>query len=121
MRDTSNEVEISENMSVLPECTRCEAMFRSKDLYEAHRQLCLGGMVRLSLFSRYYYSSTGTSIEFKIQDQTRYCKICGVKKESKLLMEKHLMEHCDMKNGKCMDCEWVSGKYLLLIQYSHSY
>ena len=20
------------------------------------------------------------------------------------------MEHCDMKNGKCMDCDWVSGK-----------
>ena len=26
-------------------------------------------------------------------------------------MGKHLLEHCDIKNGKCLDCDWVSGKF----------
>ena len=36
----------------LPECTRCEAMFRSVELFEAHRRLCFGGQVRNQLFNQ---------------------------------------------------------------------
>lgn len=87
----------------LYECNRCEAMFRSKDLYEYHRKICYGGKV-----SRDFV----LSMLFKlIQDQPRYCKICGVRKESEWLMGKHLLEHCDIKHGKCLDCDWVSGEF----------
>ena len=38
----------------LPECTRCEAMFRSKELYEAHRKLCFGGKVHIIYIIKIY-------------------------------------------------------------------
>ena len=25
-------------------------------------------------------------------------------------MQKHLLEHVDMKKGQCLECDWVSGK-----------
>ena len=39
-----NSVNVSKD---IPECTRCEAMFRSIELYEAHRKVCCGGKVSL--------------------------------------------------------------------------
>ena len=35
----------TQNGNALHECSRCEAMFRSKDLYEYHRKICYGGQV----------------------------------------------------------------------------
>ena len=32
-------------LATIPECSRCEAMFRSIELYKAHRQVCCGGRV----------------------------------------------------------------------------
>ena len=29
-------------------------------------------------------------------------------------MQKHLLEHVDMKKGQCLECDWVSGKNLFV-------
>jgi len=40
--------------SAIPECSRCEAMFRSIELYEAHREVCCGGKVSRIFFAPKY-------------------------------------------------------------------
>ena len=44
-RETQTSQAKMNNLGPLPECTRCEAMFRSVELFEAHRRLCFGGQV----------------------------------------------------------------------------
>ena len=44
-RETQTSQVKMNNLGPLPECTRCEAMFGSVELFEAHRRLCFGGQV----------------------------------------------------------------------------
>ncbi|CAG5113516.1 Oidioi.mRNA.OKI2018_I69.chr2.g7620.t2.cds [Oikopleura dioica] len=79
----------SSRSSMLLECGRCEAMFRSQDAYDTHRKICFGG-----------------------KDQLCFCKICGVRKDSEWTMDKHLFQHYCMDSKGCMDCGWRSDLHI---------